>query len=206
MSSRCCSNFQVMMVACRVAILSQAAAHGDQCRFRGRGRALEYLQCTCKGGEYREAGYPQPSWLTVLPTEAEGETHKHQEGCILAPCTASLARCLQGVEGVGRQTGLQSPGSPASSGNLLSPGASPGDNLVHPEHMGLSVNVPPLANRAAAAGNLVPWLSFCLAQLQLLGPAWQTPPGWQQQCRRVLQQALQLPSISTAVRVKAGHF
>ena len=121
---------------------------------------------------------PQPTWLTVLPTEAKEETHKHQEGCILRPCTASLARCLQGVEGVegvGRQTGLQSPGSPASSSNLLSPGASPGDNLVHPEHMGLSVNVPPLANRAAAAGVLVPWLSICLAQLQLLGPAWQTP-------------------------------
>ena len=136
--------------------------------------------------------------------QARGSTTSASQAPPLSPHTVSLARCLQDVEGVGRQTGLQSPGSPASSGNLLSPGASPSDTLVHPEHMGLSVKVPPLANRAAVAGVFVLWLPCCLALLQLLAPV--IADSCQAGSSIGMWQALQLAFVCSAFWNEADPF
>ena len=141
---------------------------------------LEHLQHTCTGTECRRATHHRPR-----PDCASHKSHRDNHKPRRAPfsarsLSAGHAACRVGRVLAGRLA-LQSPGSPASSGNLLSPGASPGDNLVHPEHMGLSVNVPPLANRAAAArcawavAVLFAW-PYCSCRLQRSGLL----PGWQQ--------------------------
>eukprot|EP00891_Asterochloris_glomerata_P003471 jgi/Astpho2/3471/fgenesh1_pg.00055_%23_32_t len=114
----------------------------------GLGRPMEHLT-----GAELAARELRPTISGGSAISEDIEIEYEEEGAEAGPPYGKLAgpSGQQDVEGAGRQTGLQSPGSPASSNNLLSPGASPSDNLVHPEHMGLSVNVPLLANRAAAA-------------------------------------------------------